>query len=96
MGHSIGWYEDDVLVIETVAYSSGNITTLLRFPLQSEALRSIERITRDEEDRLVVDISYVDPIMFAIPLLSKNRYLRSQYGITVYGCTPENAGYEIQ
>ena len=96
MGHSIGWYEDDVLVIEPVAYSSGNITTLLRYPLQSEALRSIERITRDEEDRLVVDISYVDPIMFAIPLLSKNRYLRSQYGITVYGCTPENAGYEIQ
>lgn len=94
MGHSIAWYEDDALVIETVAYAQGNITTLLRYPRQSEALRSIERITRDDEDRLVVDITYVDPIMFAIPLMSKNRYLRSDYGITVYGCTPENAGYE--
>jgi hypothetical protein len=94
MGHSIAWYEDDALVIETVGYARGNITTLLRYPVQTEALRSIERITRDEEDRLVVDITYVDPLMLAIPLVSKNRYLRSNFGITVYGCTPENAGYE--
>lgn len=93
MGHSIAWYEDDALVIETVGYAVGNITTLIRYPLQSEALRSLERVTRDEEDRLVVDITYVDPIMLAVPLMSKNRYLRSEYGITVYGCTPENAGY---
>jgi len=93
MGHSIAWYEDDALVIETLAYATGNITTLLRYPLQSEALRSIERIHRDEEDRLVVDITYVDPIILAAPLISKNRYLRSSFGITIYGCTPENAGY---
>jgi len=93
MGHSIAWYEDDALVIETIAYAGGNITTLLRYPLQSEALRSIERVTRDEEDRLVVDITYVDPIILAIPLMSKNRYLRSEYDITVYGCTLENASY---
>ena len=49
---------------------------------------------RDEEDRLVVDISYVDPIILAVPLISKNRYLRSNFGITVYGCMPENAGYD--
>ena len=30
MGHSIGWYEDDMLVIETVGYAPGYITTLLR------------------------------------------------------------------
>ncbi|MFL2547351.1 MAG: hypothetical protein ACJ0SL_08345 [Candidatus Rariloculaceae bacterium] len=92
MGHSIAWYEDDALVIETLAYAPGNITTLRRYPVQTEALRSIERITRDEEDRLVVAISYVDPIMFSMPVMSTNRYLRSNYGITVYGCTPENAG----
>ncbi len=93
MGHSIAWYEDDALVIDTLAYSPGNITTLLRYPLQSEALRSIERIHRDEADRLIVDITYVDPIILAVPLISKNRYLRSDFGITVYGCLPEDAGY---
>ncbi len=93
MGHSIAWYEADALVIDTLAYAPGNITTLLRYPLQSEALRSIERIHRDEADRLIVDITYVDPIILAVPLISKNRYLRSDFGITVYGCLPEDAGY---
>lgn len=94
MGHSIGWYEDDVLVIETVGYAPGYITTLLRYIPQSEALRSIERITRDEQDRLVVDIRYVDPITLAAPLESRNRYLRSDFGMTVYGCIPDHPGEE--
>ena len=94
MGHSIGWYEDDVLVIETVGYAPGYITTLLRYIPQSEALRSIERIYRDDEDRLVVDIRYVDPITLAAPLESRNRYLRSDFGMTVYGCIPDHPGGE--
>ena len=94
MGHSIGWYEDDALVIETVGYTPGYITTLLWYIPQSEALRSIERITRDEQDRLVVDIRYVDPIMLAAPLESRNRYFRSDFGMTVYGCIPDHPGEE--
>ena len=94
MRHSIGWYEDDALVIETVGYAPGYITTLLRYIPQSEALRSIERIARDEQDRLVVDIRYVDPIVLAAPLESRNRYLRSDFGMTVYGCIPDHPGEE--
>ena len=36
MGNSIGWYEDDTLVIETLAYSRGYVTTLgraIEFPM---------------------------------------------------------------
>lgn len=94
MGHSIGWYEEDALVIETVGYAPGYITTLLRFIPQSEALRSIERITRDEQDRLVVDIRYVDPVILTAPLESRNRYYRSDFGMTVYGCIPDHPGEE--
>ncbi|MDE0373635.1 MAG: hypothetical protein OXI73_13980, partial [Rhodospirillales bacterium] len=94
MGHSIGWYEEDALVIETVGYAPGYITTLLRYIPQSEALRSIERVYRDDEDRLVVDIRYVDPITLAAPLDSRNRYLRSDFGMTVYGCIPDHPGEE--
>lgn len=94
LGHSIGWYEDDALVIETVGYAPGYITTLLRYIPQSEALRSIERITRDEQDRLVVDIRYVDPIMLTAPLEHRNRYFRSDFGMTVYGCIPDHPGEE--
>ncbi len=94
MGHSIGWYEDDVLVIETVDYAPGYITTLLRYIPHSEALRSIERIHRDEQDRLVVEIRYVDAITLAAPVESQNRYLRSDFGFTVYGCIPDHPGQE--
>ncbi len=89
MGHSIGWYEADALLIETVAYAPGNITTLLRYTPQSEALRSLERVSRDEEDRLVVETTYVDPIILSAPLMHKNRYLRSDFDLTVYGCVPQ-------
>ena len=88
MGHSIGWYEDDALMVETVGYARGYITTLLRFPPHSEALRSLERIYRDEEDRLVVETTYVDPIIYQQPLTSTNRYLRTEFPFTVYGCVP--------
>ena len=90
MGHSIGWYEDDVLVIETVGYAPGYITTLLRYIPQSEAMRSIERVYRDDDDRLVVDVRYVDPIILAAPLESRNRYLRSDFEFSVYGCIPDH------
>ena len=94
MGHSIGWYEDETLVIETVAYAPGYVTTLNRYIPQSEALRSIERIRRDEEDRLVVDTTYVDPITLAAPLTSTNRYRRSDFPFTVYGCIPDHPDLE--
>ena len=94
MGHSIGWYEGEILVIETVAYAPGYVTTLNRYIPQSEALRSIERIRRDEEDRLVVDTTYVDPITLAAPLTSTNRYRRSDFEFTVYGCIPDHPDLE--
>jgi hypothetical protein len=90
MGHSIGWYEDDVLVIESLAYAPGNITTLRRRPPQSVALRSIERIHRDAEDRLVVEITYVDSIILSEPMTAKNRYLRSAFKFSIYDCEPSN------
>ena len=94
MGHSIGWYGDDVLVIETVAYAPGYVTTLNRYIPQSEALRSVERIRRDEEDRLVVDTTYEDPVTLAAPLTSTNRYLRSDFPFSVYGCIPDHPDLE--
>ena len=94
MGHSIGWYEGDTLMIETIGYARGNITTLLRYPPQSMALRSIERIYRDESDRLVVNTDWIDPITLAEPLVSTNRYLRSKFDLTVYGCIKEEFDHE--
>ncbi len=90
MGHSIGWYEGDRLMIETIAYAPGYITTLRRYPPHSAALRSLERIHRDEADRLIVEITYVDPIIYTEPMTATNRYYRSDFPFTVYGCVPSD------
>ena len=92
MGNSIGWYEDDELVVETLAYAPGFITTMRRYVPQSAAMRSIERFYRDGE-RLAFEITYVDPITLAMPLTFEYRFRRSDFDVVVYGCTPENAGY---
>ena len=95
MGHSIGWYEDDAFVVETLAFAPGFLTTIRRYVPQSAALRSTERFYRDG-DRLALQITYVDPIVLAEPVEIEYRFRRSNYDVVEYGCDPENAGYDSQ
>ena len=94
MGHSIGWYEGDALVVETLNYAPGYITTLVEISghliPQSEALRTQERIFRDGE-RMAVEITYVDPIILAEPLTVRYKFRKSPFEMTEYGCIAENA-----
>lgn len=93
MGHSIGWYEDDQLVVETLAYAPGFITTIRRYIPHSAAMRSIERFYL-EGDRLALEVTYVDPITLRAPLTFDYRFRLSDFDVVVYGCTAENAGYD--
>ena len=85
MGNSIGWYENDTLVIETLAYSRGYVTTLGRAIPQSAAMRSIERLYRDG-DRLAIEVTYIDPIVFQEPLTRAYRFKKSPFAVILYGC----------
>mgnify|MGYP001162299747 CR=1 FL=1 len=90
LGHSIGWYDGDTLVIETLGFTESYITTLGTnvFP-QSQALRSIERISM-VEDNISLEISYFDPILMTAPLNVSYIYIPSQYEFSVYGCIPKD------
>ena len=85
MGNSIGWYENDTLVIETLAYSRGYVTTLGRAIPQSAAMRSIERLYRDG-DRLAIEVTYIDPIVFQEPLTRAYMFKKSPFAVILYGC----------
>lgn len=93
MGHSIGWYDGDALVIETVGYAKGYVTTLVEVSgyliPQSEAMRSIERIFRDG-DHMAVEIVYVDPITLTEPLKVSYRFRKSPFEMTEYGCSVDD------
>tara|TARA_B100001250_G_scaffold290868_1_gene252615 strand:- start:8476 stop:9156 length:681 start_codon:yes stop_codon:yes gene_type:complete len=90
LGHSIGWYDGDTLVIETLGFTESYITTLGTnvFP-QSQALRSIERISM-VGDNVSLEISYFDPILMTEPLNVSYIYIPAQYEFSVYGCIPKD------
>jgi hypothetical protein len=72
LGHSIGHFEGDTLVIETANYSAGVLNQYVEEPgqptrglLHSAALTSVERLHLDAaRQQLVVDITLKDPEFF--------------------------------
>ena len=73
-----------------MGFTESYITTLGTnvFP-QSQALRSIERISM-VEDNISLEISYFDPILMTAPLNVSYIYIPSQYEFSVYGCIPKD------
>jgi hypothetical protein len=67
-GHSIGWYEGDTLVVETVNVPPGLVDDQLAIHSSDQA-RSIERyrITHDGH-QLYADFTLYDPVMLEAPL----------------------------
>jgi hypothetical protein len=72
LGHSIGHFEGDTLVIETGNYSAGVLNQYVEMPgqptrglLHSAALTSVERVSFDAaRQRLVVETTLKDPEFF--------------------------------
>ena len=72
LGHSIGHFEGQTLVIETANYAAGVLNQYVEVPgqptrglLHSDALTSVERVTFDRaSQRLRVSIELEDPVFF--------------------------------
>ncbi|HLF11741.1 MAG TPA: DUF6152 family protein [Gammaproteobacteria bacterium] len=99
LGHSIGHFEDDTLVIETANYSEGVLSQYVEEPgkptrglLHSAALTSIERLSFDEgAQRLIVTIDLQDPEFFTRPFATSTTYYApSDLKIEPFNCSPEN------
>jgi len=98
LGHSIGRYEGDTLVIETANYSTGVLNQYVEQPgqptrglLHSAALTSVERLHFDSaRQRLVVEIDLADPEFFkqSFPR-STNEYAPSALKIEPFNCSRE-------
>jgi Family of unknown function (DUF6152) len=98
LGHSIGHFEGDTLVIETANYAAGVLNQYVEQPgqptkglLHSAALTSIERLHVDTaRQRLVVDIDLSDPEFFARAFdRATYEYSLSDLAIEPFNCSPE-------
>jgi hypothetical protein len=98
LGHSIGRFEGDTLVIETGNYSAGVLNQYVEQPgqptrglLHSASLTSVERLRLDAaRQRLVVDITLKDPEFFTRDFdPSTLEFAPSDLKIEPFKCTPE-------
>ncbi|HUQ51946.1 MAG TPA: DUF6152 family protein [Gammaproteobacteria bacterium] len=98
LGHSIGHFEGDTLVIETANYSAGVLNQYVEEPgkptrglLHSAALSSVERLSFDaERQRLVVEVALKDPEFFTRDFdVSRSEYAPSDLSIEPFNCSPE-------
>ena len=95
LGRSVGRYDGDTLVIETVGHRAGILDTLGEPGLvQSDQMRTEERFIPDG-DRMRVVVTHYDPVYYAKPLVVTFPYQRLPGGeILPWDCTPEEANYK--
>ena len=95
LGRSVGRYEGDTLVIETVGQRAGILDTLGEPGLvQSDQMRTEERFIPDG-NRMRVVVTHHDPMYYAKPLVVTFPYQRLPGGeILSWDCTPEEASYK--
>ena len=74
-GDSIGWYEGDTLVVDTVAQDTRTFADLFRTPI-SDKFHVVERfrLVEDGGKELEVEFTVEDPVMFVKPWKATKRW----------------------
>jgi hypothetical protein len=105
LGHSIGHFEGETLVIETANYAAGVLNQYVEQPgqptrglLHSAALTSVERLHLDAaRQRLVVEITLKDPEFFSRDFdPSTLEYAPSDLKLEPFNCFPEGVDGTIK
>ena len=95
LGRSVGRYDGEVLVIDTVDQRAGILDTLGAPGLvQSDQMRTEERFIPNG-NRMTIVVTHDDPVYYAKPLVVTFTYQRLPGGeILPWDCTPEKASYD--
>jgi hypothetical protein len=91
MGDSIGKWEGDTLVVDTVGFVDKSRLDIAGLP-HSDALHVVERIRRPSRDVLQVDITVDDPKMYSKPLTAQRIFdFKPGWEIGEWVCEENNA-----
>jgi len=86
-GHSVGWFEDDTLVIASVGFEAG---VLLPHPglMHSENMQVVERLSLgDDGTTLIREYVVTDPDFLKSPHTGQSSWTRSDIPLGEYNCT---------
>ena len=104
LGHSIGFFDGDTLVVETANYSEGVLRQYVETPgeptrgmLHSDALTTTERIWFDpESNRLNVAIEHTDDVFYSRDFeVVTAEYQPSDLVLQPFNCRPENPDHTL-
>jgi hypothetical protein len=88
MGHSVGKWEGDTLVVDSTGFTDDTWLDHLGLP-HSDALHVVERIRRVKRDALEVEITIDDPKAYSKPWSSLRRFeLQPTWRVMEEVCTP--------
>ena len=92
LGASAAWYEGQTLVIDTVDFAPGYVSTIAEragLP-QSRRMHTVERLSRDG-DALVIVTTHLDSANYRTPVVTTIRYRSTDWDLMEYGCDPKEA-----
>lgn len=88
-GESIGWWEGDTLVVDTIGYNDKFWFSFEGHP-HSEELHTVERFTRVDRETLEWEITIDDPIAYEKPFTVLTRANLLEGELMEYICTENN------
>jgi hypothetical protein len=94
-GHSIGWWEGDTLVVETVGFNEGFWWDRSGLP-HTDQLRTLERFTRLDLDTLRYELTIDDPGAYTAPFTGKvNLIWEDGVELWEFVCQQANYAHEL-
>jgi hypothetical protein len=94
-GHSIGWWEGDTLVVETVGFNEGFWWDRGGMP-HTEKLRTLERFTRIDLDTLRYELTIDDPGAYTAPFTGQVDLIREEgTELFEFMCQQANYAHEL-
>lgn len=97
MGHSIGHWDDDTLVVETVGISTETPLGRNYGARHSDEMRMVERIRLAEPDLLEIETTVHDPIALTEPWTTTRVYARHRdWTLTEYICQENNRNFTTE
>ncbi len=94
MGDSIGKWEGDTLVVDSIGFNDKSWLDVSGHP-HSEALHIVERMRRADHDTLLIDITVDDPQAYTSPLKTQRKYiLKPGWNIMEFICEDTEVGFD--
>ena len=86
MGHSIGHFEGETLVVDTAGFTAGLLTGQI---MKSDRMTMQERIALNRENgRLLISWVVNDPVYYSQPVRGSQQLQRTGKKLLPYGCVP--------